>query len=405
MASARVVLSVLWPQREADGEIPHSTTGRTWILRVGLYKLERPKEPADDWIWLADHVIQIGTEKCLNIVGVRRGNLPPAGACLELKHLEPIAILPVSESNQRIVQEQLERKAEELGAPAAILTDEGSDLLGGVQRFCQSHPETTRLSDITHYGARLLKRRLEKNDRWKDFCRRVGQTKFQTGQTELAFLTPPTQRSKARFMNLGPLLSWAGTTLAVLDERPGAVLQHATGERLEEKFGWLRAFRQDLDTWREWQTITQAAIDVVRREGYGRGVATSVADQSRLLVTSEPGATLQSELVAFVAAQSSKVGEGSRLPGSTEILESSFGKLKSMEGDQQKGGFTQLILAYAALLGETTTELIETAIISTPWKRVKAWCHAHLGTTVQAKRMIAHRAVQPTTAQQKPEET
>lgn len=405
MAGAREVLSVLWPQWEGDGAIPHSTTGRTWLLRVGLYKLERPKARAQDWIWLADHVIQIGTERCLNIVGVRRCDLPPPGECLELKHLEPIAILPVSESNQRIVQEQLERKAEQWGAPAAILTDEGSDLLGGVQRFCESHPETTRLSDITHYGARLLKRRLEKNDRWKDFCRRVGQAKFQTGQTELAFLTPRTQRSKARFMNLSPLLTWAGTTLAVLDKRPEAVLQHATGERLEEKFGWLCEFRQDLDTWREWQTITQAAVDVVRREGYGRGVAASVVDQSRLQVTSAAGEILQSELVAFVAAQSSKVEEGTRLPGSTEILESSFGKLKSLEGDQQKGGFTQLILAYAALLGETTTELIETAITSTPWKRVKAWCRAHLGTTVQAKRMITHRAVHSKNAQQNPEET
>jgi hypothetical protein len=405
LAGTSAVLSVLWPQREADGEIPHCTTGRTWLLRVGLYKLERPKVRANDWIWLADHVIQIGTEKCLNIVGVRQGELPPPGECLELKHLEPIAILPVSQSNQGIVQEQLERKAAELGAPVAILTDEGHDLLGGVQRFCQSHPETTRFSDITHYGARLLKRRLEKNDRWKDFCRRVGQTKFQTAQTELAFLTPPAQRSKARFMNLGPLLSWAGTTLAVLDERPEAVLQHATGERLEEKFGWLREFRHELATWQEWQDITQATLDVVRREGYGPGVASSVADQSRVQVKSEAGEILQSELVAFVAAQSSKVAEGTRVPGSTEILESSFGRLKSLEGDHQKGGFTHLILAYAALLGETTTELIETAINSTPWKRVKAWCHAHLGSTVQAKRMTTYRAVHPKTAQQNPEET
>ena len=99
------------------------------------------------------------------------------------------------------------------------------------------------------------------------------------------------------------------------------------------------------------------------------------------------------------------VAEGIRLPGSTEVLESSFGKFKSLEGDQQKGGFTQFVLSYAALLAETTTELIETAINETPWKRVKAWSNAHLGTTVQAKRVIAHRAVGSKNAQQNPEET
>lgn len=405
MAGASAVLSVLWPELEAEGEIPHPTTGRAWLLRVGLYKLERPKAKAHDWVWLADHVIQIGTQKCLNIVGVRVGDLPPQGECLELKHLEPIAILPVTQSNQQIVHQQLEKKAKELGAPAAILTDEGSDLLGGVKRFCQSHPETSSLSDITHYGARLLRRRLEKNDRWKDFCSRAGQTKSQTGQTELAFLTPPAQRSKARFMNLGPLLSWADKTLAVLDKQPEAVLQHCTCERLEEKFGWLREYRQDLETWLEYESISQATFDVVRREGYFRGVTALVADESRGHVKSELGEELQGELVAFVAVQSSVVAEGTRLPGSTEVLESSFGKLKSLEGDQQKGGFTQLVLSYAALLGETTTELIETAINQTPWKRVKTWCDAHLGATVQSQRVTAHRAVIPPKAQQKPEET
>ena len=37
--------------------------------------------------------------------GLQLSDLPPQGECLELKHLEPLAILPVSESNQQIVHE------------------------------------------------------------------------------------------------------------------------------------------------------------------------------------------------------------------------------------------------------------------------------------------------------------
>ena len=85
MNGSSAVLSVLWPELEALGEIPHPTTGRTWILRLGLYKLQRPKVKSDDWVWLADHVVQIGTEKVLNIVGVRLSDLPPRGECLALK--------------------------------------------------------------------------------------------------------------------------------------------------------------------------------------------------------------------------------------------------------------------------------------------------------------------------------
>ncbi len=48
------------------------TTIQNWILRIGLYELQRPKEFADDWIWVVDHTIQIGPIKVLLILGVRR---------------------------------------------------------------------------------------------------------------------------------------------------------------------------------------------------------------------------------------------------------------------------------------------------------------------------------------------
>jgi len=185
------VLRILFPERYQAGAIPDATTGRMWLLRLGLFKLERPKTIADDWVWLIDHVVELGTCKCLIITGVRLSELPAAGSCLELRHLEPIGILPVDQSNQEIVDEQLEAHVSKTGVPRAILSDSGSDLLGGERRFYERHPETVLLCDIAHYGARLLKRRLEKNERWKEFCQQAAQTKCSTGQTGLGFMTPP----------------------------------------------------------------------------------------------------------------------------------------------------------------------------------------------------------------------
>jgi hypothetical protein len=405
LAGASAVLAVICPELAAAGEIPHPTTGRAWLLRLGLYKLQEAAAPADDWVWLVDHVVQIGTAKCLMIAGLRLCDLPPPGQCLELKHLQPLAILPVEQSHQERVQQQLEGLAVQTGAPRAIVSDEGTDLRGGIQRFQQAHPDTACLSDIAHFGARRLKRRLEKNARWQAFVHQVGQTKFETAQTELGFLTPPRQRSKARFLNLDGLLSWATNTLAVLDQRPAAVLQYGTVERLEVKFGWLREFRAELREWSEWQALAEAAMTRVRGDGYHAGAAEQVEADLRPLVRSPTGAELSTELVAFVAQQSAVARAGERLPGSSEILESSFGKWKAMEGEHAKGGFTQLVLGYAALLGETTSGLIGRALEATPMKQVTQWCGEHLGVTLQAKRTAAYRSVRPPTAQQKSEET
>lgn len=56
--------------------VPSWYTGRLWLMRLGYYKLNRPKEHADDWAWIVDHSIQIGKEKCFVILGVRLKNLP-----------------------------------------------------------------------------------------------------------------------------------------------------------------------------------------------------------------------------------------------------------------------------------------------------------------------------------------
>jgi hypothetical protein len=91
--------------------------------------------------------------------------------------------------------------------PRAILGDHGGDLHGGVTRFCESHPNTTSL--------------------------------------------------KAPYMNLASLLRWGITILSVLDQQPEHVIRHGTAERLEEKYGWLRAFRNDLALWSEYQTLLE----------------------------------------------------------------------------------------------------------------------------------------------------
>src|SRR5262249_24122579 len=45
--------------------LPHWSSGRLWLLRLGYFQLHRPKQHADDWVWIIDHSQQAGTAKCL----------------------------------------------------------------------------------------------------------------------------------------------------------------------------------------------------------------------------------------------------------------------------------------------------------------------------------------------------
>jgi hypothetical protein len=368
--------------------IPHWTTGRLWLLRVGHAALTCAKTEADDWVWLIDHSVQIGQEKCLVILGIRLRDLPPAGQCLSHADLELIAQVPRKSWTRQEVDEQLEAAAQITGVPRVIVDDHGVDIHGGVTFFQERHPQTIEIYDAKHKAACLLKGRLEKQPRWQEFQKHLAQTRCAIQQTELAFLTPPAPKPKARFMNLEPSLDWAHKVLAILAKPTAAVQEFVSVQRLQEKLGWLQGFAGDVQEWFEWQEVVNVAVNFVNRQGIYRGAARKL--QAELPKLAHPSSqSLAQELVGFVAQQARRNRPGERFPGSTEALESCFGRFKQLEKQQARGGFTSLLLGFGALLSKTTTTAIKQALEHSRTKEIVTWCKEHLGTTVFSQRKLA----------------
>jgi hypothetical protein len=378
---------------------PDWTTGRLWLLRFGLAQLSAPEVQADDQVWLIDHSVQIGKQKVLAILGIRLVDLPMPEHCLRCEDMALIALIPMVTSTREDVAKQLEDAAARTGVPRAIVDDHGVDLNGGVQIFQRDHPDTVEIYDMKHKAACLLKARLEKNPRWLAFCTRVGQARCAIQQTELGALTPPSSKLKARFMNLEGQLNWAAKILALLDGLPGSALSWMAPRRLEEKLGWVREFRDDLSEWRQWQAIMDVAVNFVGSEGHHAKTALMLSRELRPLLRTAEGRRLAVELVKFVREQASKAKPGERLPGSTEVIESCFGRFKTLEKDQSKGGFTSLLLGFGALFAEATMEAVLGAMRAVPTKQVSDWCAEHLGQTLFSQRKEAF--ARAGTAQQK----
>jgi hypothetical protein len=355
-------------------EAPHWSTGRLWLLRLGCARLSEAKEWASDWIWFVDHTVQIGKEKCLLILGIRACHLP-ADRPLQLADMVPIALSPTKQANKTQVAEELLKATQVAGVPTAILSDHGADLHGGIQIFRQTHSGTRELYDLKHKAACLLKHRLTADPRFAEYSRLMGQCKFQVQQTELDFLTPPSGRSKARFMNLEKFIGWGRRTLDVLDRQSDRVLQHTTSDRLQQKLGWLVEYREAFVEWTSWLTVIETSQQAVRH-----GVTHQTHDELKANLPESPLPStqqLRSDLLTFVQEQTSQLQSQERLPLMTEVLESSFGKLKFLEGDQQKRGFTSLVLSLGALVGTWTSETIAAALKRTPTKVVGMWMRTH----------------------------
>jgi hypothetical protein len=370
-----------------DDMAPDRSTGRLWLLRLGLAALTRPKVVAEDWAWMIDHSIQIGTCKCLVILGIRLSELP-AGRALGHRDLEPIALVPMMSSTKQAVAACLEEATARTGAPRVILDDHGADLHGGVEIFRAAHPGTVEVYDITHKAACLLKARLEGDERWKSYSTELGRAKFQVQQTELAGLVPPSQRSKARFMNVGKLVDWGAATLALLDE-PARLGPLGIDEgRMREKLGWLEGYREPLGEWSGYQAVIDGTSDFVRRRGLYAGAEIDLA--AAVPARSGPVGELRRDLMDFVRGEGLKARPGERLPGTTEVVESCFGKLKALEDGQSKGGFTGLVLSLGAMVSAWTAETIGEALERCRVRDVLDWCREMLGRSVQSQRQQAY---------------
>lgn len=390
MRGASRVLKLMSEQLGYDERVPHWTTGRRWLQRQGHAQLTRPLPQAADWAWLVDQTVQIGQEKCLVIVGIQLRNLPPAGTSLRHQDLHLVALVPRKSWTKIEVDEALEAAVARTGVPRVIVNDHGADVVGGVRLFQLRHRRTAEIYDLLHKGACLLKQRLEKNPRWLQFQSQSSSTRCAIQQTELGFLTPPSPKSKARFMNLGDQLKWAGHVLQILQHPTPDVLQQSTVERLQNKLGWMEEHRADLEEWTEWQQVMNTAVTFVNQHGLYSGAVRDLKRELPSRYQSASGRQLAQDMVKFVQSESKKAGRGERLPGSTEILESCFGKFKVLEREQSKGGFTSLVIAFGSLLMNVSQQTVTLALQHSTAQSVTNWCREHLGSTLFSQRKVAY---------------
>ena len=162
VARALQIIAPLLP----GGHVPSANGGQFWVLRLGLYELERRKEQADDWAWMIDHTMHSGNGKCFLVVGVRLSvwnaqrlaaleEDPQASFALKHEDLSVFAIERMDSSTGEVVHQRLEELAEATGiTPCCILSDQGADVRRAARLFCQAEGRSTVVRhDIAHAAA------------------------------------------------------------------------------------------------------------------------------------------------------------------------------------------------------------------------------------------------------------
>jgi hypothetical protein len=372
------------------GRAPTAGTVRLWLLRVGLGQVRRPKAAAADWVWLMDHSTQVDDAKCFVVLGVRLSALSKKRLPLTYEDVEPFATTIMHVSDGPAVCNALEEISKRVGiVPTALLSDQGTDLRAGSDLFLQAHPGTRSLHDMAHRAAVELKTLLTQDPLWEAFCQQANLFKRQVQQTPLAALAPPAQRSKSRYMNLPTLIDWACRILT-----PAVFNAHKVAELLEvptflvvEKVAAFFPFVACIPLWSELSHVATVFRQVIGVEGYHAGAADQITD---LLATPASGdaARLRERLLSFLSTQVSNLRPGECIPGSTEILESVFGRYKGIQGSHLRTGFQVGVLDISAITAPTEAACVATTLINVKTSDIRAWRQGEFGTTVAAQRRL-----------------
>jgi hypothetical protein len=370
-------------------EVPSPTSVRTWLLRVGLYQLQRPLEKADDWVWIVDHTVQIGELKCFLIVGFRLEVWQQQEVrTLTYSEVDLIGLWPVRSSTGEIVAEQPEAAVARTGSPRLIISDEGRDLHRGLALFQERQGSVAWIYDIKHKTASLLKAALQNDPEWTAFATQANVMKRQVYLTELAFSNPPQQRGKARYMSIDRLVAWGCKMLRWLDQ-PRSIGRELTAHRVAEKLGWLRDYRESLQKWAQAMQVIETVETMVRQEGYHAGSEAEFRQRLPALEPDSLAARLRDALLEFVKQQAMLAADNERLPGSSEVLESIIGKYKSLQGEHGQFGTTSMLLSIGAFVGRLTQSVIRTALTTITTATLGQWEQTHLGSTIQSQRKQA----------------
>jgi hypothetical protein len=383
--AAAAVLEIVAPFIPGLERVPSANSGRLWLMRLGLYELRRPKETADDWVWIMDHTVQLGPRKCLVIVGVRLSAWRRKAGPLEHEDLTLLNLTPMEHSTGEAVAAQLRETRERTGiVPAVVLSDEGAELKKAMVLFREESPQLHKVPHVYD-----IKHKVHQDKTWQSFVTRTNRTKLRVTLTELAFLVPPGLRNKARYMNLDTLVDWGRRTLAYLDDPCDFPGKKVDSKRLRQKLGWLREYRQPLAAWAELLDVAAGAETYIRREGYHAGAARELEQELLPAARTPAGLRMKASLVTFVGEQARGTTPGQHLLGSSEVLESLLGKYKRIQGTHSKGGMTASLLSIGAAVLKKSAKVIQAAMAAVPVVAVGQWVRDKLGLTIPAQQSLA----------------
>lgn len=358
------ILGVFLPFLMADLPLPHFTSVIHWTLRVGVAIFQQVASIRQAWIAILDCSIDVGTRKALVVLRVPLAALQNKSTALGLQDCQCIGLEVSHQWNGKLVSASLDKIFQRAGYPLAIIKDGGTDLHKGVELLQGKRPEhkIQVIEDIGHYTGNAIKAAFASTKPFARFLKIVSTGAARIRQTRLAWLRPPKIRSKGRFLAITAVAQWANKMLTFL-ARSGRAKDGSDLNAARKAFNGLTQLRPFLTQFCHICRLSEDLQKLMKTRGLNQSTyfeATHIIDQlpAKSIVKTRLSAWLEKHLRLHQA-----LGIGDlRIPVSSDIIESLFGKFKTIIQRNPLCELNRLIYIIPLLCGNYTAVDIDRAL-------------------------------------------
>jgi hypothetical protein len=345
---------------------PGPQTVINWVMRLAIVRIEAarglkglPLSQApftNGLIWMLDMSIGLGTGKILAVLACDAHHHQRAPGALALEHVHCIGVCVADSWTGETIADVLKRLIAQMGRPAAYLKDGGSDLQKATDLLGEQGLSSPCIDDISHAVAGMLKRVYQDHPAFTTFVSACGQVSGKLKHTMLACLAPPKVRTKARFMHVHHLVTWADRVLKLSPAggaKTGSTLAklRACLDQLPACKALIKRFRADASGLLACQKILKTT-----------GLSHDTRAQCEPLIDTMPSSALRQEFRAYLDFElktATTLGlDHIGVPISSDAIESLFGMAKS-RGVGETQDAARIALRLPAFCGVPTREEAE----------------------------------------------
>jgi hypothetical protein len=284
------------------------------------------------------------------------------------------------------IAELLKRLIARMGRPAAYLKDGGSELQKAVDLLSEHGLGSPCLDDISHAVAGMLKRLYQDHPAFTTFLAACGRVSGQLKHTILACLAPPKVHTKARFMNVHRLFTWADRLLKL--SPPGGAKAGSTLAKLRACLDQLPDCKALIKRFRADAHGLLACQKILKIEGLSHDTRA----RCEPLIDTMASSALRQEVrtyLDFELKTAKTLGlDHLGVPISSDMIESLFGVGKH-HGVGQTQDAARIAFRLPALCGSPTREEAE-QVLSVSVARQKELTAQVISLTRQRREVLSH---------------